>query len=190
MIQEIRQDLTDSAATLRATADSLAADIAKAVDILVAALRAGHRVFTFGNGGSAVDAQHIACELVGRFGAERRALAAEALTADVATLTAVANDYSFEVVFARQLEGKGAAGDVAIGLSTSGGSKNVVAALRKAREMGMKTIALTGRDGGPCAPLADVLLNVPSEATPRIQEAHVAVYHILCRHVEAAFVGK
>jgi D-sedoheptulose 7-phosphate isomerase len=190
MITDIQQELLESAATLRAVADALAAPLARAVELVVESLRAGGRVFLFGNGGSAVDAQHIAGELVGRFLAERKALAAEALTADIATITSVANDYSYDLIFARQLEGKASAGDVAVGLSTSGKSRNVVAALTLAREMGLKTIAFTGRDGGPCGQLVDVLLNVPADLTPRIQEAHVALYHVLCRHVEAAFVTK
>ena len=188
MIPDIRQELLDSAATIRAAADALAAPLARAVDVIVAGLRAGGRVFLFGNGGSAVDAQHVAGELVGRFLAERKALAAEALTAAVATIPSVANDYSYDLIFARQLEGKARAGDVAVGLSTSGKSRNVVAALKQARDMGRKTIAFTGRDGGPCGQLADVLLNVPADLTPRIQEAHVALYHVLCRHVENAFL--
>ncbi|MCY2930913.1 MAG: SIS domain-containing protein [Planctomycetota bacterium] len=190
MIPDIHQELLDSAATIRAAADALAGPLARAVELVVAALRGGGRVFTFGNGGSAVDAQHIAGELVGRFLAERKALAAEALTADIATITSVANDYSYDLIFARQLEGKASAGDVAIGLSTSGKSRNVVAALKLARDMGLKTVAFTGRDGGPCGALADVLLNVPADLTPRIQEAHVALYHVFCRHVENAFLSK
>lgn len=190
MTDQTRACFDESVRTLQAACDQLARPITQAADVIIAALRDGRRVFTFGNGGSAADAQHIAGELVGRFTTERRPLAAEALTTDTAALTSIANDYGFEAVFARQLAGKGSAGDVALAISTSGNSPNVVAALKKAREMGMATIAMTGRGGGKCADLADVLLDVPAEATPRIQEAHAVIYHALCALIDAAFLGE
>lgn len=144
----------------------------------------GGRILVFGNGGSAAQAQHFAAELVGRFVTERPALAAIALTADGSTLTAVGNDYGFERVFARQVDALGRAGDVAFGLTTSGASPNVVAALVTARDRGMSTVALTGRDGGPVASLVDVHVNVPDLSTARVQEAHLTVLHILCELIE------
>ena len=167
----------------------LADRIVAAVGMLVGSLRADGGVYVFGNGGSAADAQHIAGELIGRFLVDRKPFRAETLTTDTSTMTAIGNDLGFEHVFARQLEGKGRAGDVAWGISTSGNSANVVAALDVARRRQMKTIAMTGDGGGQCAALADVLLDVPSNSTPRIQEAHVVIYHAICQQVEAAMVS-
>jgi D-sedoheptulose 7-phosphate isomerase len=169
-----------------ATQEHLGGRIEEAARLIVAAYRAGGGVFTFGNGGSAADAQHIAGELVGRFLINRPALRAEALSANTSILTAVANDFSFDRIFVRQLEANGRPGDVAWGLSTSGNSPNVVAALEFARERGLKTIALTGQGGGRCAACADVLLDVPCTCTPRVQEAGTLVYHLVCELVESA----
>lgn len=172
---------------VRAAGERLADRIVEAAEVIAASLRDGGGVFLFGNGGSAADAQHITGELVGRLLAERPALRAEALSTDTSVLTCIANDYGFEQVFARQLAGKARAGDVAVALSTSGNSPNVVAALAEARRIGMKTVALTGAGGGKCAALADVLLDVPCEGpSMRIQEAHAVIYHTLCELVEAA----
>jgi D-sedoheptulose 7-phosphate isomerase len=189
MSREIDRAFEESLATLRATQGRLAGRIAEAVQVIVDSYKAGGGVFAFGNGGSAADAQHLVGELVGRFLKERRPLRAEALSANVSALTALANDYGVEAMFARLLEANGRPGDVAIGLSTSGDSPNVVAGLAKARALGLRTIALTGAGGGRCAALADVLLDVPSKATPRIQEAHVVIYHIICEGVERAVDG-
>ena len=186
MIEEIRRIFSDSARVTAAAGEHLAERIARAVEIVVESYRAGGGVFLFGNGGSAADAQHIAGELVGRFLKERRPLKAQALSTDTSILTAVGNDYGFEAVFARQLAANAAAGDVAIGLTTSGNSPNVVAALREARERGLKTIAFTGAGGGRCAEFADVLLDAPETLTPRVQEAHMVIYHVLCELVERA----
>jgi len=139
----------------------------------------------FGNGGSSADAQHLSAELVGRFLAERRALPAIALTTNQAILTAWSNDYSFEDVFARQIDALGAAGDVALGISTSGLSPNVLNALRRARESGLRTIGLTGANAGPMGALCDVTLAVPLTATARIQEVHLVTYHAICAALEA-----
>lgn len=177
---------TEAREALDRTADSLAGRLADAVGVVVAAYRQGGRVFLFGNGGSAADAQHIAGELVGRFLAERRPLPAEALSTDPSVLTALANDYGYDRVFARQIEAKARPGDVAVGLTTSGDSANVVAALAAARRLDVRTVAFTGPTGGRCAEHADVLLDVPAETSPRIQEAHAVLYHILCEMVEAA----
>lgn len=151
--------------------------------ILDAAL-AGRQVLVFGNGGSATDAQHLAAELVVRFQRTRRPLAALALTTDGAVLTAAGNDLGFTKVFARQVEAFGRSGDVAVGITTSGRSVNVLAGLKAARSRGMATIALTGRGGGDAAELADVLVNVPSDVTARIQEVHRLWIHAVCEWVE------
>jgi D-sedoheptulose 7-phosphate isomerase len=169
-------------------APELLADIASAAALVGGALRGGGKLLLFGNGGSAADAQHIAGEFVGRFLADRRALPALALSVNTSVLTALANDYSFEVVFARQIEALGDSGDVAFGISTSGTSANVVAGLRAARERGLGTVALTGRSGGSMRELADACVRVPSDETPRIQEGHLVVAHILCETVEREIV--
>jgi D-sedoheptulose 7-phosphate isomerase len=153
---------------------------------LIAAYRAGHVLFLFGNGGSAADAQHIAAEFLGRFYLERPALAAHALTVNTSALTAIANDYSFEVVFARQLQALGRPGDVAVGISTSGNAVNVVAGLRAARAIGMTTVALTGAGGGEAKRVVDYWVSVPSDDVPRVQEAHIMIGHIWAALVEAA----
>ena len=164
------------------------AEIAAAAALVSGALRDGRKLLIFGNGGSAADAEHIAGEFVGRFVAERRALPAVALSVNTSVLTAIANDYSFEDVFARQVEALGQPGDVAFGLSTSGTSPNVVAALRVGRERGLRTLALTGRGGGRVRELADVCVKVPADDTPRIQEGHLLVAHIVCEIAEREVV--
>ncbi|MDQ3486799.1 MAG: SIS domain-containing protein [Acidobacteriota bacterium] len=153
------------------------------------ALSAGGKLLIFGNGGSAADAQHMAAELMGRFERERAALAAVALTTDTSILSAIGNDYGFDGVFARQVEGLGRRGDVALGISTSGGSVNVVAALDAARSRGLKTIALTGRDGGAVGRAADIHVNVPDESTARVQEVHTTLIHALCDLIEGLASG-
>ena len=160
--------------------------VVEAASAIVAAFAQGGKLLTFGNGGSATDAQHLAAELVGRFERERRGLAAVALTNDMSVLTSVANDYSFDRVFARQVEALGRAGDVAFGISTSGTSRNVLAALEQARSAGLTTIALTGRDGGAVGKAVDIHINVASESTPRVQEVHRTLLHALCELVERA----
>jgi D-sedoheptulose 7-phosphate isomerase len=151
---------------------------------LAASLRGGGKVLAFGNGGSAADAQHFAAELVGRFLRERAAWPALALTTDTSALTAVANDLGYENVFRRQIEAHGRQGDVAVGITTSGRSPNVLAALRLARERGLVTIGLTGNGGGEVGALVDHLIDVPHRETARIQEVHVMVIHVLCQVVE------
>ena len=147
-------------------------------------LRQGGQVLVFGNGGSAADAAHTAAELVGRFQRERRGYRAIALTADPSVVTSIANDYGYARVFARQIEALGRPHDIALAITTSGESANVLEALRTARELGLTTIALTGRDGGAAGQLADVHVNVPSDATPRIQEVHRTLLHVICDLVE------
>ena len=162
----------------------LAGKISLAVDLLVEALRNGKKLLIMGNGGSAADAQHFAAEILGRFKMERRGLPAIALTTDSSILTAIGNDYGFEHVFRRQVEGLAAEGDVVIGISTSGSSGNVRAALDYAREHGCRTIGLLGRDGGTIKPVCNVDLTVPSDDTPRIQEGHITIIHIMCDLLE------
>jgi len=155
-----------------------------AAAVIVSALGRGGKLLLFGNGGSAADAQHVAAELVGRFQRERAALAAIALTADTSVLSSIGNDYAFERVFARQVEAIGRRGDVAFGISTSGGSLNVLAGLTTARDLGLRTVALTGRDGGAVGSAAEIHLNVPSDSTARVQEVHRTLLHVICDLVE------
>ena len=159
--------------------------VLKAVDAIAAAFGRGGRVLVFGNGGSASDAQHFAAECVGRFQRERRAAAAIALTTDTSILTAIGNDYAFDRVFARQVEALGTSGDVALGITTSGSSANVLEAFRIARARGLTTMALTGRDGGEAGQLVDIHLNVPDASTARVQEVHRTMLHVICELVEA-----
>lgn len=182
--QIFEQSLQVKKATLEQNRDALI----EAVHTIVKAFRDGQRLLIFGNGGSAADSQHVAAEFVGRFQKERRALPAVALTTDTSALTALGNDYSFDIIFARQLEAIGRAGDVALGISTSGNSRNVIEGIRKAREMGLRTIVLTGCKGGALAPLADIKLVVPSDNTARIQESHSCLLHCICELVEDQFV--
>ncbi|MBA1432115.1 MAG: D-sedoheptulose 7-phosphate isomerase [Epsilonproteobacteria bacterium] len=142
-----------------------------------------------GNGGSAADAQHIAAELVGRYGFDRPSIPSLALTTDTSNLTAIGNDYGYDQVFSRQLEGMGQAGDIFIGISTSGNSVNIIKAFESAKKKGITTVALTGRDGGAMAKMADVALVVPSNSTPRIQESHILIGHIICDIIEKEIFG-
>lgn len=157
-------------------------------DQLVKALRNGNKVLLFGNGGSAADAQHIACELAGKFCLDRDPLPAIALTTNTSLLTAIANDYGYETIFARQLQGPVREGDIVIGISTSGRSPNVLLGMEEAKRRGATTIAFTGQ-GGKLSELGDYVLSIPSEDTPRIQEAHIAAGHIICYLVEETLFG-
>ncbi|OGX38807.1 MAG: phosphoheptose isomerase [Omnitrophica WOR_2 bacterium RIFCSPHIGHO2_02_FULL_50_17] len=147
-------------------------------------LKEGGKILFFGNGGSAADSQHIAAEFIGRFKKERRALAAIALTTDTSILTALGNDYGFDILFARQIEGLAGPKDLAFGISTSGNSKNVIEGIRQAKKMGLKTVSLTGCGGGALARLTDISLIVPSQNTARIQESHICMAHAICELVE------
>jgi D-sedoheptulose 7-phosphate isomerase len=158
-----------------------------AVNTIVAAFRNGKRIWFCGNGGSAADAQHLAAEFSGRFYTDRRALPAEALHCNTSYLTAVANDYSYDDIYARLVDGITQEGDVLIGLSTSGNSANIVRAFETARAMKVVTIGFTGAAGGKMKPLSDVLFNVPSTDTPRIQESHIMLGHIICQLVEELY---
>lgn len=154
---------------------------------MVAALKNGNRIYFCGNGGSAADAQHLAAEFSGRFYIDRDALPAEALHCNTSYLTAVANDYSYDVIYARLIKGMGQKGDFLVGLSTSGNSANIVKAFEVAREKGIHTVGFTGDSGGKMKELSDYLLNVPSKDTPRIQEAHILIGHIICQLVEEQY---
>jgi len=167
-------------AILRSQIDSILG-IAK---LMIDCLRKDGKVIVFGNGGSASDSQHIAAELVGRFKKDRSALAGIALTTNTSILTSLANDYGYDVVFSRQIEALGKKNDIVLGISTSGKAKNVVLGIKQAKKMGIKTVALSGGDGGEIAKLADVSLVVPSKITARIQEAHITIAHIICEMIE------
>ena len=167
--------------------ESLVKSVARAAELIISSLRLGRKVITAGNGGSAADAQHMVAELVGRFSGERRPLKAVALTVNTSTITALANDYDFEQVFARQVDAIGEGGDIFIGITTSGMSKNIISALKKAKEKGLETIGLLGRDGGEAKKLCDIPIVVPNNSTPRIQEAHIMIIHALCELIDENF---
>jgi D-sedoheptulose 7-phosphate isomerase len=179
-----QEGFTESIELKRRVLETQGPEVAAAAEMLARVFRNGGRVLIFGNGGSAADAQHLAAEFVNRFQVERPPLAALALTTDTSILTAVANDYDFNQVFAKQVRALGRPGDLAWGISTSGKSANVVAGLETARELGLQTLALTGGDGGPVAAAAEVALIVPSRNTPRIQEVHITMGHVLCDLVD------
>ncbi|HMV26239.1 MAG TPA: D-sedoheptulose 7-phosphate isomerase [bacterium] len=168
----------------------LIANIEKVTDIIISAFRSGHRLYLCGNGGSAADAQHIAAELSGRFYYDRKPLYAEALHVNSSYVTAVANDYGYDVVYERMVDAAGQAGDVLIGISTSGNSPNVVKALQKAKVLNMHTVGMTGANGGVMKGICDILINIPSKDTPRIQECHILVGHILCELIEQTLFPK
>ena len=176
--------LDETIAVHQRTRDAVVPRVIEAAAAIRTALGAGGKLLTFGNGGSAADAQHMATELVGRFLRERAAMAAVALTADSTIVTSVGNDYGYERVFVRQIEALGRAGDVALGISTSGASANVLLALEAANRLGLRTIALTGKDGGAVGKAASVHINVAEASTPRVQEVHRTVIHAICELIE------
>lgn len=186
----IAQEMADHQAVLEATLQTLPNAIEEAATLMVEALKQGNKVLFFGNGGSAADAQHWAAELSGRYKVERGGLAGIALTTDTSALTAIGNDYGFEFIFSRQVEALGRAGDVLVGISTSGNSPNVLRAFEKGKSLGCKSIGFSGRDGGKMAALCDVNLIIPSNNTPRIQEMHALIGHILCQAVDDAYAPK
>jgi len=177
--ETVARSLKEGAELRLKMAETMPASIMAAAESIAEAFKAGRKLLLFGNGGSAADAQHIAAEFMNRFLIERPPLPAIALTTDTSVLTSIANDYSFDDVFSKQVKALGKKGDVALGITTSGSSANVLKALRAAKKLGMITIALTG-DAGKAAALADIALQIPSRSTPRIQEAHIVVGHILC----------
>ncbi|MFQ5906165.1 MAG: SIS domain-containing protein [bacterium] len=163
----------------------LAEEISSAAELLIECIKSGHKVMFCGNGGSAADSQHMSCELVEKFTRRRKALPAMALTTDTSILTAVPNDESFDLLFSRQIEALGKAGDVLVAISTSGSSPNVLKALQQAKGMGIHTIGLTGAQGEGMAEGSELLIKVPSTSVPRIQECHITIGHILCELVES-----
>lgn len=186
MIEDINSHIDHHTETIGIVKDALIRPISECAQLLIKALRDGRKILVMGNGGSAADAQHFAAEMVGRFLTERKALPAIALTTDTSILTAVSNDYGFEDVFKRQVEALARPGDVLIGISTSGHSKNVVRALQTGREIGATTVGVLGRDGGKISSLVDLELTVPCQSTPHVQEMHLVIIHILCGLVEKA----
>ena len=183
----IIRSIEDSIATKQQIlSDSRSLETIQAVaEVMVKALREGKRILWCGNGGSAADAQHLAAELSGRFYYDRPPLNSEALHCNTSYLTAVANDYGYDLIYSRMIDGACHPGDVLVGISTSGNSKNICNAFRKAKQLGVITVALTGSTGGEMKDLSDFLLNVPSDDTPRIQESHIMLGHIICELVEA-----
>ncbi len=183
----VKGHFLDSIETKRKATEVMSADVVQAIYLLVSALQKGHKVLACGNGGSAADAQHFAAELVGRFERERRELPAIALTTDSSIMTAIGNDYSYEVIFSKQVRALGQSGDVLLGISTSGNSANVITAIEAAHAKGMSVIAFTGKDGGKIGKLlraTDVHLCVPADRTARIQETHLLLLHCLCDGVD------
>ena len=192
LTDSIRGHFADSIATKQAAMAVLVPSIARATDLLTGTLRAGGKILSCGNGGSAGDAQHFSAELLNRFERERPGLAAMALSTDTSTLTSIANDYAYEQVFSKQVTALGRPGDTLLAISTSGNSPNVIAAIHAAHERGMQVVALTGRNGGKMAPAlgaGDVEIRVPAERTARIQEVHLVVIHCLCDGIDQTLFG-
>lgn len=191
-ITRIKQHFEDSIQTKQYAMDILATPIAQAGEIMVRALLDGHKILSCGNGGSAADAQHFSAELLNRFEAERPSLPAMALTTDTSTLTSIANDYSYNEVFSKQIRALGQAGDVLLAISTSGNSANIVHAIQAAHDRGMFVVALTGKEGGTMAPLMqaeDMEIRVPAYSTARIQETHLLIIHCLCDFIDRHLFG-
>jgi D-sedoheptulose 7-phosphate isomerase len=189
MIESIRRAVAESAALKKAFFKANEERIATLAQDMCSAIEGGCKVILFGNGGSAADAQHIAAEFVGRFQRERRALPAIALTTDTSILTSIGNDYGFDQVFARQVRALGHTGDIAIGISTSGNSPNVLLGIRAAAELGLSTVGFTGRDGGSLGGQVGCNLCVAHDSTARIQEVHIMIGHILCQLVDENLKG-
>ena len=187
MKQTILSELNGHKETVQRTIDTMTDKIEAAAQMAIQTLKAGNKIILFGNGGSAGDAQHIAAELTGRYKTERRGLPGIALTTDTSALTAIGNDYGYDQVFSRQVEALAQKGDLLIGISTSGNSQNVIKALSLASEMGLKTIGMSGRSGGGMNECCDINLIIPSDDTPRIQEMHITIGHIICQLIDEAF---
>jgi D-sedoheptulose 7-phosphate isomerase len=186
MINEIKKQLQEHRALIEVLEQDMAPLIAEMSGLISAALSEGNKLLVMGNGGSAADSQHFVAEIVGRFKLERKALPAVALSTDTSILTAIGNDYGFEAIFSRQVEALASPGDIVVGISTSGNSPNVLSALKVARERGCHTIGLLGKDGGSIKAACDLALVVPTTDTPRIQEGHITIIHIVCDLVEKA----
>jgi len=189
MKENIEQTLIESSEIIKNSV-SLSERIEKSIQIIINSLKNNKKIIIFGNGGSAADSQHIAAEMIGKFMLERKSIPAISLTTDSSILTSLGNDYSYDVIFSRQCESLVTSGDVVIGISTSGNSKNVENGLIVSKKMGAVTIALLGNDGGKIKNLVDLSIVVNSSSTPRIQEAHRTIYHIICEHVEKSLLEK
>jgi len=185
--QYIFDEFNDHQDVLKKTIEELENDIEEAGELIVSTLMAGNKVLLFGNGGSAGDAQHIAAELTGRYKTERQALPAVALTTDTSAITAISNDYGFDRIFDRQVEAIGKEGDLLIGISTSGNSRNVLRALAYGKDNGMNTLGLSGKGGGDMKNLCDINIIIPSDDTARIQEMHILIGHVLCGIIDGSF---
>lgn len=184
MKEIILRELEESAKLKRDIAKNLIREIEKCAKLIVSCYKIGGKLILFGNGGSAADAQHIAAELVGRFKKERKGLPAIALSTNTSIISALGNDYDFKIIFSRQVQAQAKKDDVVIGISTSGNSPNVIEGIKEAKKIGCKTIGFAGKDGGELGKLVDIPLNIPSASTPRIQEGHITVGHIICKLVE------
>ena len=187
MLKTIQDEFKSHLKTIEDMIGTMEEDLKKASILAVDTLKAGNKILLFGNGGSAADAQHIAAELTGRYKTERRGLPGIALTTDTSALTAIGNDYGYDRVFDRQVESLANKGDLLLGISTSGNSKNVINALKLGQEMGCKTLGFSGRDGGSMNDVCDVNLVVPSDNTPRIQEMHILFGHTICQIIDDNF---
>ena len=187
--KEIQQIFLESSSIIESS-QFLSEDIENTVNIISSSFRKGKKLVIFGNGGSAADAQHIAAELIGRFQMKRNSLAAIALTTDSSILTSIGNDFSFNDIFSRQVEGLVNSGDVVLGISTSGNSINIINGLKSAKSKNAKTISILGNNGGKIKNFSDVSIIVNSSSTPRIQEVHRIIYHIICEHIEKKFFKK
>lgn len=190
MVVLVREHLGENMAVTHACQKTAAEEIAAASRMIIDAVRRGRKVILFGNGGSAADAQHLAADFVGRFGRDRSPIPALALTADTSVITSLGNDFGFDRIFARQVEALAGKRDVVIAISTSGRSRNVIEGAEAAKRAGARVIALTGRNGGALARLADVAIRVPSDSTARVQEAHIAIGHAICAITEEAWMQR
>jgi D-sedoheptulose 7-phosphate isomerase len=187
MKQDIIDELNEHKAVIDTIIDNLVDDIVSVSHLIIATLKDGNKILICGNGGSAADAQHIAAELTGRYKTERKPLPCIAITTDTSALTAIGNDYGYDTVFSRQTQALANSGDLIIGISTSGNSKNVINAFEVAKEIGCKTVALIGKDGGDMKKIADLSIIVPSNNTPRIQESHILIGHMICQQIDNSF---
>lgn len=185
MEKEIKDIISENISVNNRVLDEMTEDIGKFSNLVLECYKKNKKLLVCGNGGSAADAQHISGELVGRFKLERKGIPCIALSTDSSVMTAWSNDYEFDTIFSRQVEALGNKGDILIGISTSGNSKNVIKAIEKAKEKGLTAISLTGKDGGKIREISDFNINVNHDNTPRVQEAHMLIYHIMCELVEA-----
>jgi len=187
MIEVIKNEFDLHLQTIQKVINNLEKDVAEVAKIVIEALKKGNKILIFGNGGSAADAQHFAAELTGRYKCERKGLPAIALTTDTSALTAIGNDYGYDRVFDRQVEALANNGDVLVGISTSGNSKNVINAFKIGKELGCKIVGLSGKGGGEMSKFCDINIVVPSDNTPRIQEMHILIIHTICQLVDDSF---